>query len=1036
MDHRLEELYLATKQANETGDSTLVPVLRKLNESTGAVEDPDDAGLGAETRGGALLLAFKLGFDQADLTQAIDQLEAAVARHPTSRRRGNLASALLERSGITGSPDDHHRAIGLLDAAIADRQSSPAAVLLRRTTRLGALVDGVERELLDINPLEVVAIGEELLDRATEGGTDVGEIANLTGSAYHLASQRQVLSTSTLDRMVELSEIAITALPAGHPDRPARLSNLSTAYLQRYNLLGDPAALRSAETAMHTAFEELKPGHPSRPLALNNLLNVAVAAYEATGRATHLGQLLAEALALPECFPLDHPLRAVAESNLGLFLRAAAAALARPDLLDIAVDVQRLAVSRTSADSSQLAGRTAGLSLALADLYNRDHAPALLTEAIDHGERALAMTERGHEIDIIGFETNLANLYHDRFNRDGAIVDLQTSRDLHREGTNRIPDRHPDRATLLNNAGIAEHGYYLRIGDPNDLVHAIDLLGDAIAVSSKDSIYLASRRVNYASALHSAIAHSDHEQIRRLLTEAERQIELALAGALSDTDRDIATGIYVSILRAKFVEFDDQSALDAIQHLDPVDQLADRPAASLRRGISAGLARDRELEERHLLRALRQGVSSRPAIAVNAAALLSDHGLRRSAAGDMGPGLNLVTEAATTAFAVRDAVQLAGQTPTSEVSWYRDLDGIGEALAHCHLHANNAPAALTAVESNRASFLGRMLPDETDGHPCLVYLWSTPVGVGILGISRNGALRSEIVTGLTTDDLTVHAAAISNAARNGQTPIGQVDAALEQLDTHLGPALKTIIGDHHHICISATGPLASLPLPAIAIDDTPIAQRHLVTFGLTRATAAWAAGHDQELVAPNSIVSFADPSPSPGHQLPAAVAESTYLASEQNRRHGFDATPTAFMNAISDTGTVHAALHASTAAYDPLSSRLHLAGGPLHVQTLLNKAPYSARLVILSACETSMPASNAADQSLAIASTLHAGGIPGVLGSLWSVGDVHSAELVCAFVDRLKRGEAPALALQNTQADLRQRGIHPARWAAYQLLGS
>ncbi len=1039
MDDPLDALYLATKQANDTGDATLVPVLRELSRTAASIEDPDDKGLGAETRGGAFLLAYKLGYDQADLAEAIQQLETAVGRHPTSRRRGNLAAALLERSEIDGSGDDHRRAIALLDNAIDDPDSSPAAVLLRRTTRLSALVDGIEREIVDNDPLEVAATGEELLEHARQAGSDGGEIANLTSSSYYLASQHHELPVETLDRMVELSEVAVAALPAGHPDRPARLSNLSTAHLQRYNLLGDPEALLSAESAIHASFEALAPSHPSRPLALNNLLNVAVAAYEATGHDTHLDALLPEALALPDSFPPGHPLQAIAESNLGLFLRAAAAALTRPDLLDTAADMQRLAVGRTSADSPQLAGRTASLSLALADLYNRDQRRDLLAEAIEHGERALAMTQRGHQIDVIGFETNLANLYHNRFNQDGAIVDLEAARNLHLGGVRRIPDAHPDRATLLNNAGITEHDYYLRIGDPDDLVRAIDLLGDAIEVSDPDSVFLASRRVNYASALHSAVSHSDEAQIRQLLSEAERQITLALEGTLDDRDRDrdIAISVFVAIMKTRFVTFDDPTALEAMQRIDPADQLADRPAASLRRAITAGLARDQALEEHQLQRALQQGAEDRPAIAVSAAALLSDHGLRRAAAGAVAPGLNLVAEAATTAFAVRDTVQSVGQTPVSEVSWFRDLDGIGEALAHCQLLSDDEPAALTAIESSRAAFLGRHLPDETAGHPHVVYLWSTPVGVGILGVAPDGETRSHIVTELASDGLAALARAIRETARRGRSPSLEVDIALTQLDDHVAPALHTVIGDEPEICFSVTGPLAALPLAAMTLAGTPLADRSLVTFGLTRATAAWARTHAaQRSLDPGSIVSFAAPSPSRGPDLPAALAESTYLATERGRRHGAAATPKAFLDAISMGGTVHAAIHATAAVNDPLASRLHLAGGPVHLQTLLDEAPYNARLVILSACETSTLASNASDQALALATTLHAGGIPAVLGALWSIGDIYSAELVCGFVDRLKEHDSPASALRKTQADLRRRGAHPARWAVYQLLGT
>lgn len=1026
----LERLQNLTAEANRTGNAALVPELRRLGRRTATLDTADAPSI----RGGAFLLAFKLGFDQVDLDRAIDELAAACDGHADAIARGNLAAALLERSDLSGSADDYRDALELLRQALEEPALPPTSRLLRRTTLLSATLDGIEREFVTQSARQAVADAEQLFADATAAAADTGEIANVAASAYFLLSNQEDVDVDDLSRMVDFAERAAAALETGHPDLPARLANLATMHLQVHHLTGDGEALSEAITAAQDAYRALTTLHPSRPLLINNLLNTAVAAYEAEGRVDLITELVDEAARLMDAFPDGHPLRPIALSNIGLFTRVAASALYRPDLIDISARSQREALLETPEASYRRAGREASLALALSDRFHRDADVADLTEAIELSEHALARAQRGHQIDVIGFETNLANMYHDRFTLTGDFTDLQQARDLHQRGVAKIPPSHPDRASLLNNAGGCFHASYLRLGDHGDLEMAVALLREAVQTTEGASPLLAARRINYAGALDSAAPHSP--QTADLLAEAESQVREALAAELDTAQRETAVGILIAVLRSRYTLLGEHDVVAEMAAIDPPGNPSGRPVTSLRRGITAGLQGDEVTEACQLRAALAQGAERHPAAALSAASLLARRAVR-AIAGNRHDSLASLDEAAAVATDVRDRVGNLTQTNDVELSWYRDLDGIGEAHAHGRLLCGDPTGAVAAIESTRAWFLGRrMSTAPNDASIPIVYLWTTEVGAGVV-MDDGGSVQGVTIPDIEVAVLRDLAVAIRTAARRRREPVDEVAQAVAYLTAHLSGPLSSILAAHGSAAVSVAGPLASLPIAAIAVrGEETISDRCDLVFSPTRSMLSWAA--QQAAIRPldsASTISFADPQPPSGEPLPAARSESLYVAGGGSVRHGASATGTNFVDALKSADIVHAALHAASSSRSPLATRMFFADGPLHVDTVLRHGPYRARLAILSACETASRSDLATDQLIGFANALHASGVPAVLGSLWSVGDLDSAAFVAAFVDRLRAGASPPVASREAQRELRERGLPPSRWAAFELLG-
>jgi CHAT domain-containing protein len=62
-------------------------------------------------------------------------------------------------------------------------------------------------------------------------------------------------------------------------------------------------------------------------------------------------------------------------------------------------------------------------------------------------------------------------------------------------------------------------------------------------------------------------------------------------------------------------------------------------------------------------------------------------------------------------------------------------------------------------------------------------------------------------------------------------------------------------------------------------------------------------------------------------------------------------------------------------------------------------------------------------------------GTPSVISTLWRVDDRASYELMQAFYESLREGQAKGEALRQAQLAILQRYPHPYYWAAYQLTG-
>jgi hypothetical protein len=157
-----------------------------------------------------------------------------------------------------------------------------------------------------------------------------------------------------------------------------------------------------------------------------------------------------------------------------------------------------------------------------------------------------------------------------------------------------------------------------------------------------------------------------------------------------------------------------------------------------------------------------------------------------------------------------------------------------------------------------------------------------------------------------------------------------------------------------------------------------------------------------------------------GPGLPHATAEVTALARATpgaRRLTGRSASVEAVLGALDGAGRAHLAAHGSFRADNPLFSALRLVDGALTVYDLerLRRPP---RHVVLSACESGLPAVHTGNELIGLAAALLGMGTQSLVATVVPVPDEATRPLMLRLHRHLRAGARPAEALARTHQEL------------------
>jgi len=926
----------------------------------------------------AAIEAWKRLLDSPDL-ELYPSFSAAV--------RTNLGATFIDRFQTTGRSNLHdlETGIGLLQQAMeatpqggqhwAQRQTNLGAGLLMRFEAL--------RQMKDLNA------GVAALQQARASMDTSWPEAGLAAANFSKGLLQRFGVTRApedLDAAIDSAREALALLPTGSPERVSVSGDYQQALLERFDALGQMRDLKKAVAASRRAFKGLPRDSSAWRIGQANLcsvlirrfevlgdvedLNAAIKSYDRVLKRMHDGsaewaQILGnKGMALRMRFDLvrwlpdleagidalrravtvdDPPSEADRYANLGVALRIYFDASSRPDPVDLDTAVASLERALHAAPEGSLARESIRVSLgnALRTRYDATRALTALDAAIHAYRDALQVAVEGSHY-WARWQINLATALERRYAEKGEATDLEGAIDAYQKAL-RVFD-----PNLLPGVGfqtardlgylLFQQGAWEQAGAAlGQAVSALNLLHRAQLLGASREAWLASGAVTYQRAAY-ALAQSGH-----------------VAEAVATLEKGRARGLSQALER-------DYAELDQVREADP------------------------EAYERYQLATLRMRMLESAERAENVAT--------------------------RTGSAARSAAGLIKQARQARA----DLETAIARIQRVHGHEDFlAEPKFDDVE--RA-----VEPDRP-----LAYLVTTPAGSVALLVHRAVGAASASVEAvwaheLATSDL--DALLVSNVGQDrlGGYLIGQLfdpgalDSALADSLPVLGEKLIAPIAARLRewkaagVVLIPSGRLGLLPLHVASyrgaghnmglIDEVDVsyAPSARVLIASRTALARRPAGA-------KVLVGVGNPMPNPT-PLRFARAELAvvlgFFPDDARPLFEEEATVVALFSRLAGATYVHLACHGQFDLEEPLSSHLQLADPePLTLLQILDQVRLrDARLVVLTACQTAITDfRHLPDETIGFPSGFLQAGVPGVVGTLWSVDDVSTGLVMAKFYE-------------------------------------
>ncbi|GHH42228.1 CHAT domain-containing protein [Lentzea cavernae] len=246
-------------------------------------------------------------------------------------------------------------------------------------------------------------------------------------------------------------------------------------------------------------------------------------------------------------------------------------------------------------------------------------------------------------------------------------------------------------------------------------------------------------------------------------------------------------------------------------------------------------------------------------------------------------------------------------------------------------------------------------------------------------------------------------------------------------DSTMGPVLDAV-GGASRTTIVTGGQFGLLPLHAAWTpdDSTPTGRLHAVD-RTAISYAAKAQAHRECMrraaaITGTRLLGVVNPNPHEHDALPdtewEAAAALARFPGGTVLRHD-DANLEQVVHLLSDAQILHFGCHGVAELATPLRSHLQLSGQDVLALARVLDLKLSARLAVLSACETALIGLDLPDEVISLPTGLVQAGVAGVLATLWSVRQRSSAIHMVEFYRRWTDGTPPAAALAETQRWLR-----------------
>ncbi|SFT29829.1 CHAT domain-containing protein [Streptomyces sp. ok210] len=336
--------------------------------------------------------------------------------------------------------------------------------------------------------------GREDLDAAVEafnhcfvtgvGGLPDSLLPRLADAAVPHATEMleqaaHATGTEVASAAVDLWQRIVHATPAGHPDRPRRLSYLGVALQGRFDRTKNLADLSAAIGHLEAAVQATPPGHPAwapfRFVLASLLQTRATQTYDLADLNQSIGLYQAGIQATP---PDHHYLVMLGAALVGRFGQTG-------DLADLAQAIShyKAAVRAVPPDYPERPAYLANLANALRTRFERTGDLADLGQAVTLGQEAIDATPAAHPSQA-KLSFFLGSALQVRFDRTGDPADLDRGIGHLEVAVRAIPPGDPDWAGSANGLGGALRARFRRMGNPADLDRGIGHFEAALRATS------------------------------------------------------------------------------------------------------------------------------------------------------------------------------------------------------------------------------------------------------------------------------------------------------------------------------------------------------------------------------------------------------------------------------------------------------------------------------------------------------------------------------------------------------------------------
>lgn len=816
-------------------------------------------------------------------------------------------------------------------------------------------------------------------------------------------------------------EAAVEAGGATAPNHAIMLGNLGSGIHRRYQVDGAATDLERALEFLRAATKAMPPSHFDRPRILENYANVLRDRYDLRGDIEDLNaaiELLREGLSLLA----DHAqAKAGILNDLGTSLVTRFAHTGTRACLDAGIEHLQASLERSPPDSAELPARLNNLGLALKARHVATQKEEALDAAIEHLKAAVAGTPRTDTF-YAGYLNNLGNSLVARFKQKGKPEDLAAGVRQLRAAVGRTPHDSPERSGRINNLGGALEDRFRAFGRRSDLDGAIACyrraLGTAVRVSDRPSV-----QYNLACALD---LRGERFGAQADWADAKRHAEAALSVAEEVRPRQAAhLGHHWG--HALFARGEWAAAAQFYGR-------ADRALAAAWVGQALRSDKGKALEGLESLAAnwsyalARSGAVDCAVVAAEAARarLMRDAQSRRVRDLDelaQGVHAPLVDAYRRCAKRVAELDYLAAHhgamavDAQHQVASRRDLDAAIDAIRR--LDGFQGFLRGTTMEDIRA--LAVAAP--------VVYIGATLHGGHALITRAEGDPAVVWLPELTTTALAQRLddyLAAHQEAYEGQPGkwFQQLPLTLDWLaEVCTAPVLQALAGEAELVLV----PLGSLGVLPLAAAGLHTAGPGMPTIRLAASACSLGTVHRAMARRKWGILGEALIVAAPAGSSPS---EAMIWEAEEVRRHlkpgsgviltGPRATRAAVLERLAGPDLIHLAVHGVARPDAPLDSCLHLVDRAEITVGDMMQARLRARLVVLSACESSIPGFANVDELESLPAGVLEAGAAAVIATLWSVNDYATFLFMSRFYDGwLHEGLTPAHALHKAQDWLR-----------------